>query len=107
LRIRRSVLATALLSSLLAPEHLFSQVPMSQVKTITKIVGVVLDEGQKPVPNVTVTVKGDAKTSTITNTKGEFIITPNSENATLIFKSVGFKTQEVAITAKTKLPLGV
>src|SRR5690606_38713529 len=67
----------------------------------------VLDEGQKPVPNVTVTVKGDAKTSTITNTKGEFIITPNSENATLIFKSVGFKTQEVAITAKTKLPLGV
>ncbi len=107
LRIRRSVLATALLSSLLAPEHLFSQVPMSQVKTITKIVGVVLEEGQKPVPNVTVTVKGDAKTFTITNTKGEFIITPNSENATLIFKSVGFKTQEVAITAKTKLPLGV
>lgn len=62
-RVRRSVLASALLTSLLAPEHVFSQVPMSQVKTITKVVGVVFDEDKKPIPNVSVTVKGDSKIS--------------------------------------------
>lgn len=107
-RIGGSVLAVTLLSSsLLVPERLYSQVPMTQVKAMTKIIGIVLDENKVPIPNVSVTVKGDAKTATISNDKGEFIISPTQDNATLVFKSVGYATKEVVVNENTKLPLVV
>lgn len=102
-RIGGSVLAVTLLSSsLLVPERLYSQVPMTQVKAMTKIIGIVLDENKVPIPNVSVTVKGDAKTATISNDKGEFIISPTQDNVTLVFKSVGYATKEVVVTGYSR-----
>lgn len=63
------------------------------------ITGKVSDANGNPLPGASVTVKGGSKGVT-TDTKGEFSITA-PENATLVFSSVGFKTQEIAINGKT------
>ncbi|WP_052258875.1 TonB-dependent receptor plug domain-containing protein [Sphingobacterium sp. T2] len=47
------------------------------------------------------------KQLTISNDKGEFIISPTQDNVTLVFKSVGYATKEVVVNEKTKLPLVV
>jgi TonB-linked SusC/RagA family outer membrane protein len=56
-------------------------------------------EDSKPIPGVSVTVKGASNIGTSTNIDGQFTIknVPTSAK-TLVFRFVGFQTQEVAIT---------
>ena len=66
----------------------------------TQVVGKVVDSKDGlPLAGVTVTVKG-AKTSTQTAADGTFkIATPTASGAVLVFTSVGFGKQEVAVTS--------
>ncbi len=66
--------------------------------------GLVTDDTGLPVPGVTVTVKGFAK-GTITDLNGEYSISVPEGGTMLVFKSMGYKTQEVYISGKTKIDI--
>ncbi len=61
------------------------------------ISGKVIDDGGKPLPGVSVSLKG-GNTATATNDGGTFTISvPNLASSTLVFTYVGMKTQEIVI----------
>ncbi|QGY42562.1 SusC/RagA family TonB-linked outer membrane protein [Maribellus comscasis] len=66
---------------------------LQQQKTIA---GTVTDESGKPLPGVTVVIKGTAQ-GTVTNTNGEYTLPGISDNATLVFSFVGMVTQEIEV----------
>jgi TonB-dependent starch-binding outer membrane protein SusC len=66
----------------------------AQNKTIT---GKVTSAANAPVPGVTVQVKGQ-KGGVITKADGSFSISASPAATTLVFSSIGYATQEVAIT---------
>lgn len=67
-------------------------------KTVT---GTVTDQDGKGIPGVTVTVKGTS-TATQTDQSGNFSIAA-SDNATLVFSSVGFTSTEVAVSGRSTI----
>ncbi|HMR92557.1 MAG TPA: SusC/RagA family TonB-linked outer membrane protein [Chitinophagaceae bacterium] len=58
------------------------------------ITGVVNDSEGRPVPSVTVAVKGTTQ-SAVTDEGGRYSITVENDNAVLVFSSVGFETVEL------------
>lgn len=80
---------------------LFTQTAFSQTKTIT---GKILDDKGAPVQGATVTVKG-TKTATSTAGDGSFKLSVAPDATTLTVSSVGFKTQEVAISDNVSVSL--
>lgn len=71
-------------------------------KADTKITGIVTDETNKPLSDVSVTFKG----TTIgqkTDATGKFTINVPDVNGTLVFTYIGFVSQEVAIGGRTEL----
>ncbi|MET4544664.1 TonB-linked SusC/RagA family outer membrane protein [Pedobacter africanus] len=66
----------------------------------TDIKGRVVDEKGLPLPGVTVMVKETSKVTT-TDTEGRFSFKGVSEGSVLIFKFIGFETQEVPIGRNT------
>jgi TonB-linked SusC/RagA family outer membrane protein len=70
---------------------------MQQQATVS---GRVTDEGNLPLPGVTVIVKGTTQ-GTVTNADGEFSLTGIPENTTLVFSFVGMRTEEVAVGNQT------
>jgi TonB-linked SusC/RagA family outer membrane protein len=81
----RAVLAVVLLC--IAPNILLAQ---------SKIGGTVIDDNKQPLPGVSVTLKGAAK-GTVTDVNGKFLFTA-VKGQTLVFKFLGFVTQEVTVT---------
>jgi len=61
--------------------------------------GTVTDQTGKGVPGVTVAVKG-TKTATQTDANGSYRISA-PDNATLVFTSVGYESQELSVTGRT------
>jgi len=57
--------------------------------------GIVLDNNSQPLPGVSVTIKGTS-TGTITSVEGRFTMSV-AKGQTLVFKSIGFVTQELVI----------
>ena len=76
---------------------LFTQNVFSQNKTIT---GKVTDDKGAPVAGASVTVRG-TKNGVNTNADGAFTINVSPTATTLIFSSVGFSQQEIAIGSQT------
>src|SRR5690348_6161467 len=66
------------------------------------ISGKVTDDTGKPVPSVTVQVKG-TNTSTSAKNDGTFSIPVTTGNETLIFTSVGFSEKEVPLNGETSI----
>lgn len=62
--------------------------------------GVVEDEEGRPLLGVNISVKGVFK-SVSTNVKGEFVMGDVDENATLVFSSVGYESQEIPVQSRT------
>ena len=58
--------------------------------------GIVLDNNNQPLPGVSVTIKGTTS-GTITGVEGRFTISVD-KGQTLVFQSIGFIAQEVAVT---------
>jgi len=78
----------------------FSVTALSQ--TIT---GTVTDDNQRPIGNVSVQVKGTSRTS-MTDDAGKYSIEA-SANDVLVFSSVGFTKQEVAVNGKQSLNISL
>jgi TonB-linked SusC/RagA family outer membrane protein len=66
------------------------------------VTGVVTDENGLPVIGVSVTIKGST-VAVSTDKNGSFKISVPDANAVLVFRSVGYLTQEVAVGANTVL----
>lgn len=69
-----------------------------------RVMGVVLDDEGKPLPGVTIMIKGDRSSSAASDLNGHFNITiPSDGNQVLVFSYIGFKTQEIAVGSLTSL----
>ncbi|ACU04846.1 SusC/RagA family TonB-linked outer membrane protein [Pedobacter heparinus] len=64
--------------------------------------GKVVDDNGKPLPGITVKVKG-TNTGTITDGIGEFVINVTEKNSILIFSATGFKIKEVETAGKNSI----
>lgn len=67
-----------------------------------KITGTVIDATGTPLPGITVQEKGTT-TATLTDFDGNYSITPSKSDAIIVFSSIGFTTQEIAITNQVTL----
>lgn len=105
LNFKTSVLAFALLGPLAVPESAWAQIPVTQVRSFPKVIGKVVDANHRPLSGVTVAIKEDKQNITTTNNSGEFILSPQKENETLVVSNVGYKTQEIELSKSTKLPV--
>lgn len=76
-----------------------TQPSVVQAKTIT---GRVVDNKGQTLPGVSILIKGTT-TGTVTDVNGDYRITVPDDNAILVFKFVGFVTQEVAVTGRTSI----
>ena len=60
------------------------------------VTGTIRDAGGQPIPGVTILIKNSVK-GTISDGKGKFSLTVPNENTVLVFSSIGYETQEVAV----------
>ena len=67
-----------------------------------RIVGKVTDEKGESLPGTTVVIKG-AKTGTVTDGRGNFILNVTKDTDILVFSFIGMKTQEVSLNGRTEL----
>ncbi|MDJ1472585.1 TonB-dependent receptor [Xanthocytophaga flava] len=81
---------------------LWHSAAVAQSKTVT---GKVTDKAE-PLVGVTVVVKGTT-TGTVTNEKGAFSIKVPGDDAILIFSSVGYTAQEVAVGSKSEIDVSL
>ncbi|WP_175538884.1 TonB-dependent receptor [Mucilaginibacter polytrichastri] len=68
-----------------------------------RIVGIVRDENNEPLPGVTVRSKQNNTLSTATDENGHFHLDISSENDVFIFTFIGYKPKEVATNGSTSL----
>lgn len=66
------------------------------------VTGRVVDQADKPLPGITVSVTGSRK-SVATDSEGRFQLNNVDEQATLQFSSVGYETQEIRLNGRTTL----
>lgn len=64
------------------------------------ITGVVTDEKGLPLPGVTILVKGTTQ-GTVSDSNGKYSITVKDQNAYLVFSSIGYVPQEIAVNGKS------
>ncbi len=70
-----------------------------------EVSGTVVDDNtQEPLPGVTIVVKGTT-TGTTSDIDGNFAITVNSADATLMFSFIGYETQEIAVQGQATLAI--
>ncbi|RRB02448.1 SusC/RagA family TonB-linked outer membrane protein [Larkinella rosea] len=77
---------------------------IGQSKTVA-ITGKVTDENGKPLPGVSILIKS-AKTGTISNQDGAYSLSAD-ENATLVFSSISYETQEIPVSNRTVIDVSM
>ena len=80
-----------------ASESIAPVIPQSVSKSVT---GTVTDETDKPLPGVSIKVKGTG-TGTVTDINGKYSITIPNEGTTLVFSYIGYLQQEVIVNSQT------
>ncbi|MCL6217068.1 SusC/RagA family TonB-linked outer membrane protein [Zunongwangia pacifica] len=72
-----------------------------------EISGTVVDEDQIPLPGVNVRVK-DSNMGTVTDFDGNFSLSiPDTDGVVIVFSSIGFTTQEIAVGNKTSFTISM
>lgn len=84
-------------------EHLEAEWSSSPLQTIT-VSGTVTDESGNSFPGVAVMVKGTTK-GTITDVNGRYTIEISEANPILVFSSVGYLTEEVAVESRSVIDI--
>ncbi len=72
-------------------------------QTLT-VTGTIVDEGSQPLPGVNVIIKGTTN-GTVSDVNGYYKIDIPSEDAILLFSMVGYKTEEIQVSGRTKINL--
>ena len=70
--------------------------PINAVRQGILISGIVTDTEGSPLPGVNVVIK-DSRQGTVTNANGAYSISVPDENATLVFSSLGYASQEILV----------
>jgi len=78
---------------------LISSVSLKAQQLVVNVTGIVYDENNKPLPEVTVSLVGLAAT-TVTDEKGKFTIQSRLSNFSLRFKLAGFQVETVRFSEK-------
>ncbi|MEY2595265.1 MAG: hypothetical protein RI965_537 [Bacteroidota bacterium] len=68
----------------------------------SKVQGTVQDSQGKGIPNVTITINGQ-RGGTTSDKDGKFTLNVNSLQSTLLFSSIGFNNEEVALNGKSTI----
>jgi TonB-linked SusC/RagA family outer membrane protein len=115
--VARNQKARAILTDLLKPFHLIYEVVDSSVVIRYDVTGVritpqlpgvlqqqtvrgnVKDDQNIPLPGVVVMLKGTT-TATSTDSNGNFSLTVPDNNGTLVFRSIGYATQEIGLNGR-------
>ncbi len=80
-----------------------NSVPTTSIVTAPiSITGQVVDAENKPLPGVTIKLKGGT-TTTVTDANGKFKIDVPNNNAVLIFSSIGFVAKEVKVSPNANM----
>ncbi|WP_026309747.1 carboxypeptidase-like regulatory domain-containing protein [Niabella aurantiaca] len=69
-----------------------------------EVTGIVTSVSNNPLPGVTVQLKSNGSTGTITDINGRFVL-ELPDSSVLVFSLVGYKTQELAAEEKLKVVL--
>ena len=69
-----------------------------------EIRGKVVSENDEPIPGVNILVKGTQR-GTVTDVNGDYVLNAPDDATTLIFSSIGFATEEVAIEGRSVIDL--
>lgn len=105
-----NVKVSMLLGNSLSKDQFDISVTETNTITIVKklqeysVSGTVLDERAAPLLGVTVVLE-NTDMGTVTNYDGEFSLKVSKEEGTLVFSSIGYKTQRVNYTTSTLLPV--
>ena len=75
----------------------------SQANAQTKRVPGTVKDKSGPLPGVIVQEKGMASNGTSTDLNGKFALTLKGNSGVIIFKSIGYKSQEVTVGSNTTL----
>lgn len=91
---------------IIKPKTIEHPAPMPPVFEIQQreITGTVVDAEKTPLAGVTVSIKG-SETATTTDARGNFRITLQQRDATLVFSNVGFEPQEVEVTDQRSIQI--
>lgn len=73
----------------------------AELKVLAKEVRGAVRDSVGPLPGVSIFVKGKTQIGTSTDMNGKYILDVLDENAILVFKMVGYDTQEVPVRGKT------
>ena len=89
---------------LIIPFLLFSMHVFAQTTSIT---GKIIDENNDPIPGVNVLEKGTSN-GAVTDFSGEYKINiDNPENATIIYRFIGYKTQEILVAGRSNIDVNM
>lgn len=99
---------TSILKTRLMQRIIFMLIPLAicllafRPLNMHSVHGKITDENGKPVPAVSVTVKG-TYTTALSATDGTYQITAANDKETLVFTAVGFETKEVKLEGKSEV----
>ena len=100
------LVASSLIAPVLWPGRRLRESSLRSVVEQT-ITGTVTDgESGDALPGVNILAKGTS-TGTVTDVEGKYRLTVSDEVATLVFSSIGYLTQEVAINGRSAIDLGL
>lgn len=92
-------LVLMLLSPPLVAKSGYAPPAHQQERTVT---GTVTGSGGETIPGVSILIKGTT-TGTVTDVEGRYTLGVADENATLVFSSIGYVTQEVAVSGRSEI----
>jgi hypothetical protein len=90
-------------TALMADEK--GEAPVNIINAAINVSGKVTSSSdEEGIPGVNIMVKGTL-TGTVTDVKGSYNLTVPNENDTLVFSSIGYKTQEVVVNGRTVIDI--
>lgn len=101
----KKLLLLLLPAFVMLPGAVVGQVPAVTLKPVPKLMGRVVDEDKRPVADAYIRLKGNSKVGATTNSSGEFVLTLDKLEGTLIFSHTSFKPREVVLKPDMKLTM--
>jgi TonB-linked SusC/RagA family outer membrane protein len=96
------IISTALMSMINENAHATVKPKATVKQTVDLVVKGVVKDKDGPLPSVTVSLKGSTKVFTATDINGNFSLKV-PEDGVLVFKAIGFATQEVPVNGKSTI----
>lgn len=67
--------------------------------------GAVTDQSGTPLPGVTISLKGSPSTGTVTDSKGNYMLSIPDQNGTLVFSFIGYTTEDIPVNNRAEIDI--